>query len=224
MVCDASPPARSSLSSALSTAQLSIPSQSAWLRPETCTVTQETLTSEDLKRLKLFDRTTAPPAQEREPIIVVEIEGVRHVIDGRRRVMQWIREGSTQSRSAINPGAETLAKMATGVDHGQTHAPWLVLVSPDRKGRGLSRESVRRQNSVRLAAQRSRHRERKRHDALVGLCGGVCRTARGPTMSRFLFLHEKQTAGFPFVPNWGHIPKWRHAVVGDPQNESQLSA
>jgi hypothetical protein len=71
------------------------------LQPETCTVHQETLTSEELKRLKLYDQSTTPPALEREPIIVVEIDGVRHVIDGRRRVMKWIREGSTQSRTAI---------------------------------------------------------------------------------------------------------------------------
>src|SRR5689334_2006861 len=73
----------------------------AWLCPESCTVQKEAIPFKDLKTLKRYDDPKGPPAWEIEPIVVLKIEGNRYVIDGRRRVWKWIKDGVDRSRTAI---------------------------------------------------------------------------------------------------------------------------
>ena len=68
--------------------------------PDTCTVSLEILEPSDLRSLKTFHRRDRP-AREVEPIVVLESDGKRYVVDGNNRVNKWSAQHENVSRSAI---------------------------------------------------------------------------------------------------------------------------
>lgn len=66
-----------------------------------CTVHEEFLSLDDLRQLKRYDEKDDRPHREDGSIVVLVYEGERVVIDGRRRVNKWLKEGSIEPRSAL---------------------------------------------------------------------------------------------------------------------------
>ena len=72
-----------------------------WLCPENCTIHKEPIPFKDLQTLILFDKPDRPPAWDIEPIVVLQIDDKRYVVDGRRRVWMWRNDGVDRPRTAI---------------------------------------------------------------------------------------------------------------------------
>ena len=72
-----------------------------WFDPSNCTVHEEFLSLDDLRQLKRYDEKDDRPHREDSSIVVLVYEGERVVIDGRRRVNKWLKEGSIEPRSAL---------------------------------------------------------------------------------------------------------------------------
>ncbi len=69
--------------------------------PSNCTVREESLSLDDLRRLKRYDEKDDRPNRESGSIVVLVYKGERVVIDGRRRVNKWVNDESTVRRSAL---------------------------------------------------------------------------------------------------------------------------
>lgn len=75
-----------------------------WFDSSTCTVREELLSLDDLKRLKRYSEDDDRPAdgyEDEEPIVVLVFGGQRIVIDGRRRVTRWIKRNDPTPRRAL---------------------------------------------------------------------------------------------------------------------------
>jgi hypothetical protein len=68
--------------------------------PSNCTIRQEVLNAEDLPTLERYHNKKTP-GRIHEPIVLLEIDGRRLVIDGNKRVNRWIAERATSARAAI---------------------------------------------------------------------------------------------------------------------------
>ena len=68
--------------------------------PSNCTVHEEFLSLDDLRQLKRYHDKDRP-LREDDPIVVLVYQGQRFVIDGNQRVNKWLKEGSTERRSAL---------------------------------------------------------------------------------------------------------------------------
>ena len=66
-----------------------------------CTVREEFLSLDDLRRLKRYDEKDDRPNRESGSIVVLVYKGERVVIDGNKRVNKWVKEGSSERRSAL---------------------------------------------------------------------------------------------------------------------------
>ena len=75
-----------------------------WFDSSTCTVREDLLSLDDLKRLKRYSEDDDRPAdgyEDEEPIVVLVFGGQRIVIDGRRRVTRWIKRNDPTLRRAL---------------------------------------------------------------------------------------------------------------------------
>jgi hypothetical protein len=75
-----------------------------WFDSSTCTVREELLPLDELKKLKRYSEDDDRPAygyEEKEPIVVLAYQGQRLVIDGRRRVTRWINQNDPKPRLAL---------------------------------------------------------------------------------------------------------------------------
>ena len=68
--------------------------------PRSCSIRLEVMTPLELAGLERY-HTRTTPNRTHEPIVVLESDGRRIVIDGNSRVNKWLGDGSSQSRSAI---------------------------------------------------------------------------------------------------------------------------
>jgi hypothetical protein len=68
--------------------------------PSNCRVHKEFLTTQQLTGLKRY-HPRCSPARDCEPIVVIEFNGFKWVIDGNTRVNKWIETGSQNMRCAI---------------------------------------------------------------------------------------------------------------------------
>lgn len=59
------------------------------LSDQTCKITRHVLDREGLAKLELFHERPKPARQD-GPIVVVEFEGLRYVVDGNNRLNQWL--------------------------------------------------------------------------------------------------------------------------------------
>ena len=65
-----------------------------------CMVHEESLSIDDLRQLTRYPNED-PPQRDGGSIVVLVYEGQRFVIDGNKRVNKWLKEGSTELRSAL---------------------------------------------------------------------------------------------------------------------------
>jgi hypothetical protein len=65
-----------------------------------CTVREQALSLDDLRHLRCY-HDNAHPERDGDSIVVLVHEGQRFVIDGNKRVNKWVKEGSTERRSAL---------------------------------------------------------------------------------------------------------------------------
>ncbi len=65
-----------------------------------CTVREEFLSLDDLRGLKRY-HDEDQPSQDWGSIVVLVYKGERVVIDGNKRVNKWVKEGSSERRSAL---------------------------------------------------------------------------------------------------------------------------
>jgi hypothetical protein len=86
------------------------------LNQDNCDVDEKTLSPDDLTNLKTFHERQAPAKhfQDKEPIIVVDCDGILVVIDGNNRVNKWLKDSPKRTRQAIiikprQRGVETLS-------------------------------------------------------------------------------------------------------------------
>jgi hypothetical protein len=78
--------------------------------PSNCEIREEHLALDQLNELERYhDRRV--PSRDVEPVIVLEYEGRRVLIDGNTRVNKWLSEGGTRLRRAIviKPASERSA-------------------------------------------------------------------------------------------------------------------
>jgi len=68
--------------------------------PSNCGLRQELLSAEDLRTLERYHQKTNPQ-RTHDPIVVLEFEGRRLVVDGNKRVNKWVADATSQLRSAI---------------------------------------------------------------------------------------------------------------------------
>jgi len=69
--------------------------------PSNCDIHEEILTLDELRRLNRYSEDDDRPHWDVEPIVVLAYNGQRIVIDGRRRVTKWLKEGRTKPRLAL---------------------------------------------------------------------------------------------------------------------------
>ena len=65
------------------------------LSPSTATVRREGWSTEQLNGTVRKDRTTIGPARTDVPVVVVQWKGKPFLVDGRRRLNQWVQQRST---------------------------------------------------------------------------------------------------------------------------------
>lgn len=59
------------------------------LSDQTCEITSHVLDRDELAEIELYHERSRPARQD-GPVVVVEFEGVRYVVDGNNRLNQWL--------------------------------------------------------------------------------------------------------------------------------------